>query len=175
MQGPTERSVSEIDPFVRLALEVTLTRQDNGMRVCYDHRLFCLRAGSCMLDVGDVRLRPTPGDLLLIRSGTPYRFHPEEEGISLIVVNFDFFGASDRIPKREIPIPPYSAYRSEGLIEAFSFSEGVLSEGYAHIRMDSPPRELLSLILEAERGELFCTEEMNAYLKLNASISPSLR
>ena len=99
-------SVAEIDPVVRLAMELTLPSGENLVRAPYDHRLFCLRAGSCTLEVGGACLTPTVGDLLLIRSGTPYRFRPGGEGVRLIVVNFDFFGAREHTPREMIPIPP---------------------------------------------------------------------
>ena len=161
-------SIVEIDPFVRLALDVTLSKTDNEMRVCYDHRLFCIRSGECLIDLGGARIRPLPGDCILICSGTPYRFHPGEEGISLSVINFDFFGGTGRTAQASgIPIPPYSDYRAEKVLEKISFSEEILREGYAYVPMHGePPRELSSLVLEAERGELFCLGQMNAYLKI---------
>lgn len=166
MSLETSRSVSEIDPAVHFVGTVRVTPEDGrAPRIGYVHRLFALKSGECRIRVSDVELTLGNEDLLIVLSGTPYQILAGVEGASLLSVNFDFFGGSDRHERPPFRYVSESDFREENRVEKITFREGLLRAGYAHIRATTELAGLLdALLAEEERGEVFCERQIRAYL-----------
>lgn len=166
------RSITEISPSVRFAGYVTVHSANASQdRIAYDHRLFLTVGRGCDFTVAGQTLRLGERDLLLIRSGTPYRPVPGAEGCRFLIVNFDFFGEATApdLPGNAMALPfsSVATYREENRVETFLFEDGFLGEGFALMRdAGEAAEELQALFREASRAEVLCVNQMRAYLTL---------
>ncbi len=168
---PTERNATlgDIAPRVRFAGIVEVTHEDlPEPRVGYVHRIFYLQSDRCHFTVGGEEYALERGGLLLLLSGTPYRILAPAEGATLLVINFDFFGG-DNTPGEKVPTGalPLSLYHEEERVERVCFREGIFRHGYAVLRDASAYQaDILAMIGEERRGEVFCANQLRAYLTL---------
>ena len=79
----------DISPFVRAAIIRSLDGPTLPT-VAYDHRIFYVLNGNGTVEIADTSFTLKPGAAMLWMSGIPFTFLPEDKGLQMIVVNFDF-------------------------------------------------------------------------------------
>lgn len=109
-----------MNPFVRVAVEVSSYNFEKRKKVGADHRIFYVNSGSAVLliDGGAHSLEPTA--LVYIPADTPYEFlfsDPSEE-ICLTVINFDFDSERSNVRTTIFPTP-FEEYSGEKLYTGY--------------------------------------------------------
>ena len=117
---------SKLNPYVRIACEVSSYNIGNERKVGFDHRMFYVNRGEATLDIGGREHYMKEGTLVYIPAYTDYAFKfidPACE-MSITVINFDFDSERSDIEASIHPVP-YDEFSSEDLYE------GYVPEGFA--------------------------------------------
>lgn len=111
---------NELNPFVRLACEVSSLNIGNDRRVGLDHRLFFVNSGMANIDIGGTKYIMNEGMLVYIPAGTDYAFSFPDSGkpMNITVINFDFdAGRCDR--KESIHPVPLESFSQSNLYSGY--------------------------------------------------------
>lgn len=114
---------SEIQPFVRYARTMTVTRDMRyPVFYPYDARLFYVKSGSGEIVADGVTLKMQKGAAVIINAGVKYRLKTPEDSVTYIAVNFDF---TNRCRDRQIPVAPAKKreFDSGLIIEQVAFDD----------------------------------------------------
>ena len=157
--------LADVQPFVRLSrVQAYLPGWDGAVGL--DNRLFLCIGGSGSIKVNGTHYPLTRGTIIGWRAGMTYSYHPNEEGMSLLGVNYDFtqMGRS-----KNIPVPPCSIndYHRKLLIEEqVTIDDAPALSGVFSFVVNKDIVEKINLInLEYSRHILFSRERCNSLLK----------
>ena len=120
-------NVSEIKPFVRFARYMSLNKDSYyPLTAPCDSRLIYVKSGSAVIIADGVKYNMKRGDILIFKSGTPYKLCGAEASVTYIILNFDFTFSHSNI-STPIPPKPIEEFTESDLIEKAEFSSGEFS------------------------------------------------
>lgn len=111
---------NELNPFVRLACEVSSLNIGSERKVGLDHRPFFVNSGMANIDIAGTEYLMSEGVLVYIPAGTDYafRFSEGEKPMNITVINFDFdAGRSEK--KGSIPPVPIESFSPSNLYNGY--------------------------------------------------------
>lgn len=155
---------SQIRPFVRYARALNVGgTQDCHTLVARDARLFCSVRGIGRIECCGNVFRMTPGSVLILNSGIPYRLYGEGEDATYLALNFDFTDrrADLRVPIVPLPEPEYTpAHRLEEVCfeDAEEFSRPV------YLADAGQTEPLAAIVGEYSRRVLYWEQKTGAIL-----------
>ena len=157
----------DISPFVRAAIIRTLDGDKTAQTtVAYDHRIFYVLSGHCTVEVAETCFTAGPGAAMLWMSGIPYTLIPDEKGLQMIVVNFDF---TQKHAEDVIALPPVTPqnFEPEKLLEKISFTDAPMLN--APLVIDNLPAilpYLQNMLQEAAIPTLWSNFQLNTLLRM---------
>lgn len=155
--------ICKINPFVRFAQKIILT-ESSVETVAYDHRLFYVEKGSCVILINNTEYKLQKGSVVLFQSGTEYKFNINEQ-IQIISVNFDYTQESNEITECINLAEPHSFNRNNTL-EKINFSDAaVLNLPVVIPYLYEISRYLKKIINEIEKNIICANEISSAILK----------
>ena len=157
----------DISPFVRAAIIRTLDNEKTVLpTVAYDHRIFYVLSGHCTVEVADTVFTAGPGTAMLWMSGTPYVLTPDDKGLQMIVVNFDF---TQKHAEDVIALPPVTPqnFESSKLLEQINFIDAPMLN--APLIFDNLPAilpYLQNMLQEAAIPTIWSNFQLNTLLRM---------
>ncbi|MBR2466659.1 MAG: helix-turn-helix domain-containing protein [Clostridia bacterium] len=110
--------LEKLNPFVRMAADVSSKNVREYRVVGLDHRLFYVNSGSAVLNIEGTPHALSAGSLVYIPAYSDYEFRFSNSQMLLTVLNFDF--TADRSEQTEVITPaPYEAFRAEKLYTGY--------------------------------------------------------
>lgn len=156
-------TVSEINPFIRFSGEVLLT-ETGYSTLSYDHRLFYITDGSCSIDIEGTEHILQNGSVVLIQSGTRYKFSINEK-IKIIVLNFDYSQKFSNIKNSISPVKANLFNKNKILEQVHFFDAKILNMPIVISDIYEINQFLHMIIEENQKGFLYSNEFSSALLK----------
>ena len=155
--------ISEINPFVRYAAEITSLPQSD-FTCSYDCRLLYLSDGNFTFFIDDEILRISKGTLLIWPSGHRYRFENSKD-IKGVLINFDY--TQKNLNKKDfLKVEFESDFKKDSVLESISFENApALNSPVRLENMSYICTELYDIIKKAEKQKMFFYEYSSAILK----------
>ncbi len=156
-------TVSEINPFIRFAGEILLSETGYDT-LTYDHRLFYITDGVCSINIEGNENILRKGSVVLIQSGTQYKFNIREN-TRLVVLNFDYTQKFSNIKNIIKPVKA-NVYNKNKILEQVIFSDAKILNTPIVISDIYELNQFLVLVVEEwHKCLLYSNEFSSALLK----------
>lgn len=157
----------DISPFVRAAIIRSLdTGKPYQATVAYDHRIFYVLNGSGTLEIADRSIAVSPGMAMFWMSGIPYTLLPGDDGLQMIVVNFDFTQAHSETVIALPPVTPPN-FEPEKLLEKITFADApMLNSPLLFDNLPSILPYLQNMLQEAAVPTLWSNFQLSSLLRM---------
>ncbi len=162
-----EMHFENIEPFVRAAITRTLSNDKQPQTtVAYDHRIFYVVSGNGVVEVDDLRIPVSPGTAMYWMAGTPYTLLPSDDGLQMIVINFDFTQDHTDNVAAHPPVAPQH-FDPENLMERISFSNSpMLDQPLILHNLPSVLPYLQSMLQEAAIPTIWSNFQLSSLLRV---------
>lgn len=157
----------DICPFVRAAITRSLSMEKAPQTtIAYDHRIFYVLSGNGCIEVDGTRIEVTSGALLYWMSGTPYTLLPSQDGLQMIVINFDFLQDQADDVAAHPPVTPQN-FQPGKLLEQISFSNApMLNKPLLIANLPSVLPYLQSMLQEADIPTIWSNFQLSSLLRV---------
>lgn len=156
-------TVSEINPFIRFAGEILLSETVYDT-LTYDHRLFYITDGVCSINIEGNENILRKGSVVLIQSGTQYKFNIREN-TRLVVLNFDYTQKFSNIKNFIKPVKT-NVFNKNKILEKVNFSDAKILNTPIVISDIYELNQFLDLVVEEwHKCLLYSNEFSSALLK----------
>ena len=156
-------TVSEINPFIRFAGEILLSETGYDT-LTYDHRLFYITDGVCSINIEGNENILRKGSVVLIQSGTQYKFNIREN-TRLVVLNFDYTQKFSNIKNFIKPVKA-NVFNKNKILEQVNFSDAKILNTPIVISDIYELNQFLVLVVEEwHKCLLYSNEFSSALLK----------
>lgn len=157
----------DISPFVRAAIIRSLDAEKSYQTtVAYDHRIFYVLTGSGTLEIADKYFAVSPGMAMFWMSGIPYTLLPGDDGLQMIVVNFDF---TQEHAETVIALPPVvpQNFEPDKLLEQITFADApMLNSPLLFDNLPSILPYLQNMLQEAAVPTLWSNFQLSSLLRM---------
>ena len=162
-----EMRFEDIDPFVRAAIIRSLDGgKSSQTTIAYDHRIFYVLSGGGTVEIADSCVTVGPGTAMFWMSGIPYTLVPGEDGLQMIVVNFDF---TQEHAETVIALPPVvpKNFEEGKLVEKITFSNApMLNRPLLFDNLPSILPYLQNMLQEAAVPTLWSNFQLTSLLRM---------